>query len=316
MSTLAPTPSTAADPVTEVERVTLVRMFDAELAAGDGRTLEARIVPYGTPATVSDPPDFRSYQEQFASGAFERQIANPDRVRVWLNFEHDEGLRGIVGHGVQLRDQADGLHGSFRVHENPDGDKALQLVGDGLLPGLSMEFVALRSRRTADGVVERLRAHIDKVSLCRTPAYEEAQVLAVRAAPVDPVVLEAPPVDPELEGRLAALGVAPLARVATTSQPWDASPGRFDDEQYLCACLIVRSRDLPAKQRGLLPVFEPNGTLNTNALADAAAALAGARGGVSNVPQADKATAARKLVRYYGAAGMTPPAGVLALAHS
>lgn len=308
MSTLAP------PTITDVERVTLVRTFDATLEAGDGRTLETRIVPYGTPAWVSDPPDFRRYKEQFAAGAFERQVSVPDRVRVWLNFEHERGLSGIVGHGVELRDGPDALNGSFRVHENSDGDKALQLVRDGLLTGLSMEFVALRSRRV-DGVIERVRAHIDKVSLCRTPAYEDAQVLAVRAAPVEPVVV-APVEDTELTGRLAALGVVPLARAATTSKPWDGSPTRFTDEQYLRSCLIVRAGDAPAKERGSLPVLEPDGTLNTNALAAAAAALAGARGGVSNVSQAEKAAAARKLIRYYGAAGMTPPGSLLALARS
>lgn len=182
----------------------LVRTFEATLAEGDGRTIEARIVPYGVEATVADPPTFRPYRERFAQGAFERQVSAPDRVRVWLNFEHEAGLRGIVGHGVQLRDSPDGLDGVFRVHENPDGDKALSLVRDGLLTGLSMEFAAQRSRNV-DGVVERVRAHIDKVSLCRTPAYEDARVLAVREAPL--VTVEVPVMAGPLVERLVALGI-------------------------------------------------------------------------------------------------------------
>ena len=82
--------------------------FEAELAAGDGRTIsEARIVPYNTPATVSDPPDFRLYQEMFVPGAFERQVNAPNRVPVWLNFEHEQGIRGLIGSGTELSDRAD-----------------------------------------------------------------------------------------------------------------------------------------------------------------------------------------------------------------
>ena len=104
--------ATAAEP-----RV-LQRTFQAEIREGDGRTLEARIVPYNVQAVVADPPAFVPYPEMFVPGAFERQLAVPDRVRVWLNFEHQQGLGGIVGHGVELADTPAALTGRFRVHEN------------------------------------------------------------------------------------------------------------------------------------------------------------------------------------------------------
>jgi HK97 family phage prohead protease len=298
-----------------LERVTLVRSFDtAALLAGDGRTLEARIVPYGVAAIVADPPRFKAYREAFTPGAFERQVAAPDRVRVWLNFEHESGLAGIVGHGVALRDQADGLHGSFRVHENRDGDKALQLVRDGILTGLSLEFVALRSK-LADGVVQRLRAHIDKVSLCRSPAYAGAQVLAVRHRPPELERAE-PALSSDVTERLEALGVAPLRRMATTSKPWDGSASRFSDDQYTASTLFCRPGDGAPKERCSLPVLEPDGTLNVNALGAAASALAGGRGGLANATQAMRATAARKLIRYYNAVGKEPPSSLVTLARS
>lgn len=308
------------------ERVTLVRSFDAELTAGDGRTLDMRVVPYNVPATVADPPELKAYQEMFLPGAFERQVSAPDRVRVWLNFEHDHGLRGIVGHGTELHDAEDGLRGSFRVHENSDGDKALQLVNDGLLRGVSMEFVALRSR-VVEGVTQRMRAHIDKVSLCRFPAYANAEVLAVREGVVDDEEEESeeeesttvvraldPVLSGELSERLAALGIAALTRIATTSKPWDGSPARFTDEQYRAATLFCRPGEGPPKDLCSLPVLEPDGSLNTNALGAAAAALAGARGGLRNVSMDLKASAARKLVRLYGQANMPAPESVVALA--
>jgi HK97 family phage prohead protease len=295
------------------ERETFTRTVAAELAAdGDGRTIEARIAPYGAAAEVADPPEFKPYNEMFVPGAFEAQTRAAGRLKIWLNFEHDQGLRGIVGHGATLEERSDGLYGTFRVHENADGDKALQLIRDGLLTGLSLEFAALRSR-VVNGVVQRLRAHIDKVSLCRFPAYSDAQILAVRTAPLEQVPPAEEPAEELLE-RLAALGVERLQHRAVTRKPWDGSPARFTDDQYKRATLFCRGGDAPPKQDCSLPVLEPNGDLNVNALGAAAAALAGGRGGLANVTGAQKATAARKLIRYYRQAGMEPPASLVAMA--
>jgi phage head maturation protease len=125
--------------MTEPTAVLMRRTFETAVTAseGDGRTIEARIVPYNVEAIVVDLPpagDGIPYPEVFVPGAFERQLRAADRVKVWLNFEHEVGLRGIVGHGTELHDGEDGLYGTFRVHENADGDKALSMVRDGLTP--------------------------------------------------------------------------------------------------------------------------------------------------------------------------------------
>jgi HK97 family phage prohead protease len=286
----------------------LQRTFEAELAVGDGRTLDLRLIPYNVEATVADPPNLIPYRETFLPGAFERQLAAPDRVKMWLNVEHEPGIRGIIGHGTDLHDRADYLEGSFRVLDGTDADKALQLVDAKMLGGVSVEFAALRSRRV-DGIVQRLRAHIDAVSLCRFPAYPGAEVLAIRTEP-----LVVPELDEAVTGRLEALGIVPLHRVAVTGKPWDGSAARYSDEQYLRACLIVRAGTGPAKERASVPVLEPDGTLNSNALGPAAAALSGGRAPLKNVTGAQKAAAARKLIRFYGQAKMTPPASLVALA--
>jgi HK97 family phage prohead protease len=157
----------------------LVREATLELAEGDGRTLEARIVPYGETATICDPPDFVVEEERFAPGCADRQIRAAHRVKMWLTTLHEEGLRGIVGHAEKLEERDDGLYATFRVHDNKDGDKALQLVRDGLLPSMSVEFKALQSLRR-NGIVERVRVHIDKSSLVPVGAYANAGVLALR----------------------------------------------------------------------------------------------------------------------------------------
>src|SRR4029077_11555259 len=106
----------------------------------------------------------------------------PGRDKVWLNVEHEQGFRGAVGHSLRFDDGEDGLRGSFGVDPGSDGDKALRLVTSGFLSGLSLEFRAIASRRV-DGVVQRVRAQLDRVSLCRYPAYDDARVLAVREEP-------------------------------------------------------------------------------------------------------------------------------------
>jgi HK97 family phage prohead protease len=157
----------------------ILRTFSASVVErADGRSLEALIVPYERPTRVADPPDYAPYEEVWVRGAFDEQVQS-DSAKVWLNFEHEAGVRGIVGHGVALRDRTDGLHGTFRVHENADGDKALLLIREGLLTGLSLEAVALRSVKRG-GLVERVKARLDAVALTRRPAYEDARVLAVR----------------------------------------------------------------------------------------------------------------------------------------
>lgn len=257
----------------EEERPTLVRMFQAELAeGGDGRTIDARVVPYNTPARVADPPGFEPYEEMFMPGAFQAQTRAADRVKIWLNFEHDQGLRGIVGHGVELQDRDEGLYGSFRVHENADGDKALGFVREGLLTGLSLEFASLRAK-VVDGVVQRTKAHIDKVSLCRFPAYAGAEVLAVREAPVVVEADRPAPLPDEMLELLERHGIDTMLRAFTT-KPWDGSASKYTDTNAYCAaCLIDDNPPGAEKVQGRchLPIKEPNGDVNINAVRNALA---------------------------------------------
>lgn len=85
-----------------------------------------------------------------------------------------------------------------------------------------------------------------------------------------------------------------------SSKPWsDFSPGDYTDDQWLKACLLDRGAGSgSAKQRASLPVREPDGTLNKNACHAAAAALAGARGGVKASPEL-LASAKKKLAALY-----------------
>ncbi len=147
----------------------------------DARTLELCIVPYNISAEVADGPKAKPYRELFRPGAFREQVeqAQSTPLRIWLNCEHRKGIDNIIGHAVGLLDLPGGLYGSFRVHDGAEGDEALAMVGEGVLAGVSMQATPLRSR-THDDVRERLRAHLNAVSLVAQPAYADAKVLGIR----------------------------------------------------------------------------------------------------------------------------------------
>lgn len=186
----------------------LKREFRAEASVGDGRTIDLRMVPFNETALVDDGAG--AYEEEFAPEAFDGQTEHAHRV--YMNFQHEKGIRSIVGKGVTMERRDDALYGSFRAFEDADGDKALTLVREGVLTGASIEFLPQKSVRTAAGVVRRVKAHLDAVALCRVGAYPSAAVLAVREQELeqeqilDAEVLPAP-IDPELVERLRAKGI-------------------------------------------------------------------------------------------------------------
>ncbi len=98
--------------------------------------------------------------------------------------------------------------------------------------------------------------------------------------------------------------------MAVTSKSWDGSASRYPDSSAYCsACLIDTNAPGADKVQAncKLPIREPNGDINSNALSAAAAALAGARGGLKDVSPADKKKAAKALMRAYGEAKMDVP---------
>ena len=158
------------------------REFQAELEpSGDGRTLDVRIVPYKTRSRVSDDGGKTFYDEEWLPGAFDRQLIAPNRVDVLANFEHQQGIAGVVARGTELRDSDQALEGTFRMLSHSDADKALELVNEGVLTGVSIEAVPLKSIRE-NGVMRRAKARLVNIALCRFPAYKGAEVLAVREA--------------------------------------------------------------------------------------------------------------------------------------
>lgn len=191
------------------ERPVLHRTFEAAAVEVEGRTVDVRVVPFGEIARVADPPEYRPYDEEWMPGVFEHQVNAANRVHA--NYEHGSGILNVVGHGITLRGDSDGYHASFKIHKTSGGDTALELIRDGALPGVSLEARAVKSVRTAAGVMQRVKADLRGIAFCRNPAFTGAQVLAVREEITDETVIDEAllPVDmdPELVERLRAAGV-------------------------------------------------------------------------------------------------------------
>lgn len=303
--------------------------FEME-AEGDGRTLYTRIVPYNTPVDVADPPFFEPYIEVWKPGVFDKQLRAANRVDVLLNFEHEQGIGGVVGRGVELRSEPDGLHGTFRLLSNQDGEKTRELVAEKVLNGMSLEATIIKSEREGDAVA-RTEARLRNVAICRRPAFPGAEVLAVRSGGEDEPPPDDPP-DPDPDGESTApepaivvpelvvrddvsvalqrAGVTQLEHLTVTRAPWDGTSDRFSDEEYERSCLIIREGDGPPKQRCSLPILEPSGELNAGALVTAARMLPS----VTRVTAEQRSDAARRLIRLYRMADLTPTTTMLDLA--
>lgn len=97
--------------------------------------------------------------------------------------------------------------------------------------------------------------------------------------------------------------------MAVVDKPWDGSASRYPSTEAYCAACAIDLNEPGAKKTQdncKLPYKEPGGAINKNALGAAAAALAGARGGVQ-APAAAKKAAARKLRAAYGEVKMDVP---------
>lgn len=97
-----------------------------------------------------------------------------------------------------------------------------------------------------------------------------------------------------------------------SEKPWSMyTASDYSIEQWHAACLIHQHEGPPtSKGQCKLPIKTPNGAVNKNGVFAAAAALAGARGGV-HASSEQKAAAARVLVRYYRQMDKEPPASLM-----
>ena len=97
--------------------------------------------------------------------------------------------------------------------------------------------------------------------------------------------------------------------MAVTNKPWDGSASKYPDTNAYCsACLVDLNPSGQDKTQSncKLPIAEPNGDININALPAALGALNGARSDMK-IPVDAKKKAAKALLRAYREAKLDVP---------
>jgi hypothetical protein len=166
------------------------------------RVVEVIAVPYDQTTVVEYPPGSgRLVTESVARGAFDGVEKRPGRVKV--NRDHDVtrtiGLARAIHPG-----RTEGLVTELRISATNLGDETLQLAADGVL-GASVGMAVRPSDQIwSDGRKRRsiAKAFLDHVALVPNPAYEGAEVLAVRTSDPPPSPWEPVPT-PYLDELLA-----------------------------------------------------------------------------------------------------------------
>jgi hypothetical protein len=101
--------------------------------------------------------------------------------------------------------------------------------------------------------------------------------------------------------------------MAVSDKAWDGSSARYKDAAAFCAACLVDTNE-PGKPKVAancrLPVKEPDGSVNRNAVHNAAARI----NQTSGVSPEEKKAAAKKLVRLYGTLKEDPPAALRRMA--
>jgi phage head maturation protease len=176
---------------------------DASLADVDvkQRIIDLIAVPWNQVAMV--PWRGEMWAEMFRRGAFDGLEDHAGRIRV--NRQHIEG--DTVGKVIELEPSAGvGMLGRVRIAKTLRGDETLQLAEEDMLSPSIGYYVKLPSDVNVDKrnkTREVMRAFLQHLSLVETPAYEGAQVLAVREAPSGLTVAETPlPATPALDAAM------------------------------------------------------------------------------------------------------------------
>jgi HK97 family phage prohead protease len=200
----------------------------AEGQGGDGRTVDLRIVPFGTIARTANG------LESIERGAFE----GTDPADVVLRQDH---LDPPAGRGIELEERDDAAYMSFRVARTPRGDELLANLAEGMHRSASIGFEEIPGGSTVRAFKgEPVRVHrklrLREVGTTWRPVYPEAAVLAVRA--------EGNNVDtPE-----TAAATAPAPIMQTVEPGLDALRGRIAELEERSRSAIALPPGLAAPQ--------------------------------------------------------------------
>lgn len=181
-----------------------IRILD-RAQGGDGRTVEAYAAVFNRPAEIMDQDGH--YNEQIHPNAF-HQTLQQRRGHIFCVYNHARTLGGTpsdrwsvpLGTPLDMRTDAKGWLTVTRYNPDPDADRILEAIRSGSLKGMSFTGVFLRSDPELHGMwdeygpnrngelplVTRLEIAAIEYGPTPIPAYDDAQVIAIRSADADP----------------------------------------------------------------------------------------------------------------------------------
>lgn len=155
-----------------------IRSWSVQFRSQQGRRLSGRLLSYGRRYDVGQ------FTEDYSPGCFRKSI-NEAAKRLPLMIEH--GHEKIpVGVSVDWQDDENALYGLWEFDSRREAVEAARLAEKGLLGGLSVGFVPVRTDwdvMSADTPphATRREARMIETSLCSLPVLDDAVVIAVRS---------------------------------------------------------------------------------------------------------------------------------------
>jgi Escherichia/Staphylococcus phage prohead protease len=211
-----------------------------------------------------------------------REKGKPIPIVVSHNWDDPMAvIGGADPNDVEQTDKGLEVRGKLHLTTNGVAAQVHRLMREKLWTDWSFGYtIPEGGEKFADGVNEISEVELVEVGPTLKGANPEAQLQAVKSLAVadEPIAFERGADMTNPEGSTATEGddVGEAAAKATWA-PWDGSPARFSDEQYARSCILDRAKcgdaDMPAKQRYSLPIREPGGALNSNAVHAAAARI-------------------------------------------
>lgn len=176
--------------------------------ASDGRTVDAKIVPFREPAQVTQlgrdgKPE--TFMEMFAPDSLTAvcQLAEQRGDFAWIsmNLDHEDVLDKRIGYAKSVEQREDGGYATFRLYKRSD----LEMIQDMLSTshrGMSIMFHDRAKPRRVGGIIERVQVMLHHVAATPIPVYKNTGVVAMRNGEETPE-LGTPALD-EVQAWLAA----------------------------------------------------------------------------------------------------------------
>jgi HK97 family phage prohead protease len=158
---------------------------------GDGRTLVGIVVPWDVATPVDSSGRFAmpngTAWESFQRGALDKTLAEARKGIPMFGGRHPKSSATEKAAAVLTRSEAldDGQVAEFRLLRTYEGDEALENAQARLWTGFSLGYAPVPGR-TVEGTLagrkhfRRQEVRVDHVAFLRNPAYENAELLAMR----------------------------------------------------------------------------------------------------------------------------------------